>query len=890
MQRSRRDEDFELELQSHLELAAAEFEAEGLDAAEARRRAALALGGRDAARAGHRDARGLPWLESVGADVRYALRRLVKAPAFAVSVIAILAVGIGANTAIFSVVNAVVLRPLPFADAERLVWIAPDTEGEGQSELTYPVAIVEGMANGSTTLDGLTTYFPFYGYIDFVMTGRGDAERLAGMPVGPRFFELLGVTPAIGRTFSAEELQPNGPRALLLTHATWQRTFASDPEIVGQSVTLSETPYTIIGVLPASFDFASTFMPGSRVDMFVAADYEGLRSAGNVFAVIGRLRAGVPLAAAQTEFRSLMPRVSIANPQYGAVTARLTTLEARVNARIHRSLIVLWAAVGLVLLIACANLSGLLLARTAARSKEIAVRLAIGAGRGRIVRQLLTESVVLSLLGASLGVPLAYALVRFVQTRPGLSVPLLHRVEIDGMALLFTALLAIGTSVIFGLLPAARVASGDPQRAMREQTRGSTHGRGHAWLRSALVVVEVALACVLLVGAGLLLRTFLRVQAVELGFAPTQVVSLRLNTSPQFTAPQRRALVQEVTRRIGTLPGVDAASVSDALPLDRNRTWGAVVPGRAYGPGERPLAFVYIAGPDYFRTMGIGLGEGRDFTAADIADTALVVIVNETLARTLYPGQSAVGRELQSGNRPARIVGVVSDVRQTSLESNGVNQMYYSYAQMRDAGLDLLVRTRLPAATIRAVDPTRARRTRSKPVGNRRPGAGHAGGPRHLAAAIHRGAARRVLAHCARARLRRDLHHCRVHRRRARAGVRRAHGAGRIRGRHPRTRRAADADRRRCGRRRRRDGGLARGAAHGEPALRDLRRRRPDVRPHGHRPDERRSPGGLRAGDAGLTGVADGGAAERVANRSIGEARRRCQSVARTGRAPLSAK
>jgi predicted permease len=700
LQRSHRDEDFELELQSHLELAAAEFEAQGVDAAQARRRAVHALGGRDAARAGHRDARGLPWLESVGADVRYALRRLVKAPAFALSVTAILAVGIGANTAIFSVVNAVVLRPLPFAEAERLVWIAPDTESEGQSELTYPVAIVEGMEGGSTTLDGLTTYFPFYGYIDFVLTGRGDAERLAGMPVGPRFFELLGVTPALGRTFSAEELRPNGPRAMLLTHATWQRTFGSDPAIVGQSVTLSETPYTIIGVLPASLDFASTFMPGSRVDMFVAADYDGLRDSGNVFAVIGRLRAGVPLAAAQAEFRSLMPRVSSANPQYGAVTARLTSLEARVNARIHRSLIVLWAGVGLVLLIACANLSGLLLARTAARSKEIAVRLAIGAGRGRIVRQLLTESVVLSLLGASLGVPLAYALVRYVKTRPGLSVPLLHRVEIDGMALLFTALLAIGTSVIFGLLPAARVAGGDPQRAMREQTRGSTHGRGHAWLRSALVVVEVALACVLLVGAGLLLRTFLRVQAVELGFAPTEVVSLRLNTSPQLAEPQRRALVQEVTRRVGALPGVEAASVSDALPLDRNRTWGAVVPGRAYGPGERPLGFVYIAGPDYFRTMGIDLREGRAFSASDLADTDLVVIVNETLARALYPGQSALGRELQSGDRRARIVGIVSDVRQTSLESDRVNQMYYSYGQMRDAGLDLLVRTRLPAATI----------------------------------------------------------------------------------------------------------------------------------------------------------------------------------------------
>ncbi|HTU99065.1 MAG TPA: ABC transporter permease [Luteitalea sp.] len=699
-QRDRRDADFEAELESHMALATADFEAQGLGRDEARRKAAQALGGRDAAREGHRDARGLPWFESVVADVRYALRRLVKAPGFALSVAAILAIGIGANTAIFSVVNAIVLRPLPFANADRLVWIAPDTDNEGQSELTYPVAIAEGMARGSTTLDGLTTYFPFYGYFDFVLSGRGDAERLAGMPVGRGFFEMLGVAPAKGRLFSREELQPNGPKAMLLTHATWQRTFGSDPTVVGQSVTVSEQPYTVIGVLPASFDFASTFMPGARVDMFVPADYELLRNAGNVFAVVGRLKPGVPLSAARAEFQSLMPRISEANAHVGTVTARLTALDRYVNARIHSSLLVLWGAVGLVLLIACANLSGLLLARTASRSKEIAVRLAIGAGRGRIVRQLLTESIVLSSIGAALGIPLAYALVRYVKARPGLSVPLLHLVEIDGMALLFTAVLAVASSVFFGLLPAARIAAGDPQRAMRSQTRGSTQGRGHAWLRSGLVVVEVALACVLLVGAGLMLRTFLRVQAVDLGFAPSQVVALRLNTRPGMDNGPRRVLVDEVTRRVAALPGVEAAGVSDALPLDRNRTWGVGAPGRTYPPGENPQAYVYITGPGYLRAMNIRLREGRDFTTADTADTDRVAVINETLAQSLYPGQTAVGRDLQNGNRTFRIIGVVSDVRQTSLENGHDHQMYFSYTQVRDAGLDLIVRTNLPAATI----------------------------------------------------------------------------------------------------------------------------------------------------------------------------------------------
>ena len=698
--RRARDAEFEEELASHLDMAAAEFEAQGLAPEEARRRAAHALGGLDATRERHRDARGLPHLESLVADLRYGWRRLRQAPGFALAVITILAVGIGANTAIFSVVNAIVLRPLPFDEADRLVWIARDSTDEGLSEQTFRVAVVESLARDTTTLDAVTTYFPFFGYYDFILSGRGDAQRLAGMPVGPNFFEMLGVVPAIGRTFTDEEVRPNGPRAVLLTHASWQRTFAADPAIVGRSVTLSETPYTVIGVLPARFDFASTFMPGSRVDMFVPADYDGLRNAGNVFFALGRLRPGVTLAAAQAELDALMPRISATDPGYAPVTARLTPLAAYVNGPVHRSLILLWFAVGLVLLIACANLSGLLMARTSSRSKEVAVRLAIGASRIRIMRQMLTENLVLALFGAALGLPLAQLLVRYVKSRPGLTVPLLHRVEIDGTALLFTAGVAVVTSVAFGLLPAIRVAAGDPQQAMREQTRGSTHGRQHAWFRSTLLVVEIAVACVLLVGAGLLLRTFLRVQSLDLGFAPAQVVSMRLNTRPQMDADARSALLQEVLRRVEGLPGVEAVSVSDSLPLDRNRTWGAFVPGRDYGQDGAPLAFAYIAGPGYFRTMGIELREGREFSPADRPDREVAVIVNDSLAQTLYPGQSALGREFGSGRIRARIVGVVRDVRQTSLEAGRSHQMYFTFTQQRDAGLDLLVRTRQPLANI----------------------------------------------------------------------------------------------------------------------------------------------------------------------------------------------
>ena len=700
LQRRDRDADFADELQTHLDLATDELVAGGLDRDEARRRAVHAIGGLEPTRLTQRDARGLPWLEQLVADVRYGVRRLFAAPAFTIAVTSILAVGIGANTAIFSVVNAIVLRPLPFAEADRLVWIQPDARNEGLSARTYPIRIVEAMQRGSSSLSGVTGYFAFFGYASYTLTGRGDAERMVGVPVGPQFFELLGVHPAMGRTFTAEELAPNGPRAMLLTHAAWQRTFAGDPNIVGQAVTVSDVPMTVAGVLPESFDFASIFLPGTKVDMFVPADYEVMSRQGNVLSVIGRLAPGISIDAARAEFASLMPRINAELTDWGVQTATLKRLDEHVNEAVQRSLLVLWVAVGLVLLIVCANLSGLLLARTASRSKEIAVRLAIGASRGRIVRQLVTESALLSLIGAMLGVPLAYAVVNYVKTRPGLSLPLLHRVDVDGTALLFTAAVAIVSGIAFGLLPAARIANGDPQHAMREQTRGSTQGLTQARLRSALVAGEVALACILLVSAGLLLRTFLKVQAVDLGFSPSETLAMRINTSADLDVAARRVVLQEIARRVAALPGIESAGLSDALPLERNRTWTIGVPGRDYPQGQRPLAFAYMAGPGFFKAMGMRLKDGRDLADSDRADSEPVVVVSESLARTLYPGQNAVGRMAQNGRTDLRIVGVVADIRQTSLETGGALHFYLPYTQTGNTSMDLVVRSSLPVASI----------------------------------------------------------------------------------------------------------------------------------------------------------------------------------------------
>jgi predicted permease len=644
-----------------------------------------------------------PTLSSVRQDLRYALRGFRREPGFTAIAVAILALGIGANTAVFSLVNPLLLRPLPFPNADSLVWIAPDVDALGLSGRTYPTGVFEELRRHNTSFEDLTAYFAFFGFDSFTLTGRGEAERFVGVRVAPRFFEVLGVQPEAGRFFTPEELVPNGPRAVILTHGVWQRRFAADPSIVGQAVTINDEPVTIAGVLPADFDFASVFVPGTRVDLFVPAVLETMRPWGNTMAVIGRLKQGVSVQAARSEFVELLPRLNRLHPDWGPRTARLTELKTHVSGRMQRSLVVLWGAVGLVLLIVCANLSNLLLARTAARSKEIAVRLALGAGRARIVRQLVTEGIVLSMTGAAVGIPLAYALTAYVKTSVTLSVPLLHRVEVDGTALIFTAAIAILAGVTFGALPALRISGRNPHDALREQGRGSTDSRRHAWIRSALVVSEVALACVLLVGAGLLLRSFLRLQEVELGFQPSRAIAVRVDPNAQLAPDKRRALLGELTRRVAALPGVEAAGLTDALPLDRNRTWNIGVPGVVYSASvRRPIAFVYVTGPGYMKAMGIPIKAGRDFLDQDTATSAPVMIVNESLARRLWPDADPVGRFAVTGNNPPlKVVGVVADVRQTSLEEHAEFQMYFVYTQS-GASADLIVRSQLPPATLAA--------------------------------------------------------------------------------------------------------------------------------------------------------------------------------------------
>jgi predicted permease len=645
-------------------------------------------------------------------DLRLAVRGLVREPGHSLVAILILAIGIGANTAVFSVINPLVLKPLPFRDADRLVWIANTGRGEGLSGKTYRVAAYEELARNNRSFESMSAYFAFFGYFSYTLTGQGDPERLMGVQVAPGFLELLGVQPQLGRGFAGDEWALNGPETMLITAGLWQRRFGGDPAIVGKAISINGMTYTVVGVLPDGFDFASTFTPGMRVEMLVPAHLEEMRDWGNTLAIIGRLKPGVTIDQARAEFTTLVPPIAKAlDYTFGT---DLRSLKQHVSGAMRRALLVLWAAVGLVLLIACANLSNLLLARTASRSKEFAVRLALGSSRARIVVQLMVEGVVLAACGATIGIPLAFLLTRMLTSSATLAVPLLHQVHVDGMALAITALTAIVSGIAVGTVPALRVAARPPQDALKAQGRGTTDGRQHARLRSTLVIVEVALASVLLVGAGLLLRSFVHILDVELGFQPARATALKLELFSQLEPEARRARLVAAARRAAAVPGVEAVGLTDALPLDRNRTWGVGVPGHVYPEGQNPMAFVYVTSPGYFRAMGIPIIKGRDFNEHDTAEGGPVGILNQSLARQLYGTRDPIGQTAQTGTNKFTVVGVVADVRQSSLDEAAATQMYMPFARGGGVSSDLIVRSTLPpaslVATVRAaladVDPS----------------------------------------------------------------------------------------------------------------------------------------------------------------------------------------
>jgi len=627
-------------------------------------------------------------------DLRYTLRTLRRDAAFAWIAILILAVGIGSNTAISSVLNTVLIRSLPFRDAARLVWIA-NTGKEGLSGATSRVSNFNDLRAMNHSFEDLGSFFAFFGEADDTLTQNGGAERLGSVGVSQNFFKVLGIQPKLGRLFNEDEAKWHGTPAVLLGEALWERCFHSDPNIVGQQITLNNGPVTVAGVMPREFDFASVFSPSSRIDIYrpFALTQETDRW-GNTLSIVGRLKPGVTVTAAQAEFDVLSSQISRQHPERYTWGTKLTPLADQVTGRLRVALIVLGFAVGAVMLIACANLSNLLLARATGRRKEIAVRAALGATRGRLIRQMLTESIGLSMSGAILGLALAYLATRAFVALPNLSIPMMHFVTLDGTALLFAAGVAILTGLIFGLVPALQQSRGDLNESLKDASRGSSEGRGI--LRGALVIAEVAMACVLLVGAGLLIRSFLHVLDVDMGFKAEHAATLRVDPRPRYkTADEILNYFTEVLRRSSEIPGVDSVGLTDALPLGKNRTWCIPAKGQTYTKDNYPCEFVRIVSEGYFHAMRVPLRAGREFTERDRAGAPQVAIVNETMARNMWPGQDVVGQQLLGQKDPIEVVGVVGDVRHLTLEKDAGMELYFPIRQNGDfSSVDLIVRAK----------------------------------------------------------------------------------------------------------------------------------------------------------------------------------------------------
>ncbi|MGH9656840.1 MAG: ABC transporter permease, partial [Bryobacteraceae bacterium] len=634
---------------------------------------------------------------------RYTFRTLRRDRSFALIAVLMLGLGIGANVAVFSVVDGILLRPLPLHNPKQLVWIEPTRGRSGLSSLTYSVDAYEEFRSRTQAFQDVTGYFPFSSPDNVNLTGHGEPLPFTAISVMGNFFRTLGVQPRMGRLFTAEECQKNGRPAVLLAYPFWKRQFAGDPKIVGRTIGLNDQPVTVVGVLPKSFDFGSIFLPGEAVDMFVPAIQDEMRDWGNVFTLIGRLKPGVSLQQAQAEASILAPGLyfNVKFPDSkGGYTMKLTALKQYVSGRLRKPLLVLWCAVAFILLIVCVNLSNLLLARAAARSKEFAMRAALGAGRWRLTRQLLTESLVLAVAGAAVGLGIAYAITTYLAHQGSLALPLLSSVRVDGAALGWTILTAIAAALLFGLLPGLKLSGKDVQASLKDTGHGMSAGRQHKRLRSVLVVSEIALACVLLVGAGLLLHSFLRVLDVDLGFQPSHADAIKVDYNDGNNAAKRTAIFHEMLRRVEAIPGVEAAGISDNLPLEGNRSWGLRAKGKQYRHGELPGAFVYIITPGYFRAMGIRLSKGRRLNWGDRVNSQHVVVINQKAAHFLWPHEDPVGQIALVNGRPARVVGVAENVRQSSLDKQGGWQMYLPASQAGPAGAQLVVRSKLPVSAL----------------------------------------------------------------------------------------------------------------------------------------------------------------------------------------------
>lgn len=634
-------------------------------------------------------------------DVRYAVRALRRDFGFFLFAALIVGLGIGATTAVFSVMNPLMLKPLPFDEPEELVWVANQRTG-GMSLRTSRTSNLRDFRTMNESFEALTGYFAFFEYESYNLSGDGPPERLVGVGVAQDFLPTLGIEPLVGRNFVDEESVWDGRPAVILTHGFWTRRYAADPGIVGRSIVLNDEANEVVGVLPPDFDFASIFTPGSPVDFLYPFPISDETDRwGNTLSMIGRLRPGATVQGAQAELDLIVDQLQEAQPDRWGLDAAVSPLQEHVSGGVRSAMLLLAAAAGAVMLIACANLSNLLLARGPSRQKEMAVRSALGASRRRLTRQLLFESLILALSGGAVGVAVAFGATSLVAGTSAIRIPMLHSVSVDGSTLLFSFAVALAAGLAIGIIPALQMASGREAEAMNDSSRGSSEGRRSTALRESLVVGEVALSCVLLVGGGLLLRSFSQVMDVELGYEPAGAMSWRVDTNTPFEDRTEAAVYyDQLLANVLAVPGVEAVGLSDCLPLGRNRTWGIRALGVVYEEGRNPSVFPRIIDHRYLQAMEIPLLAGRYFTADDTDDTRGVLVINETAAREIFPDREPLGGIILMGDEEWEVVGIVGDVRHQALEQASGAEMYMPMTQRGWPTLEMVVRSPLPPETL----------------------------------------------------------------------------------------------------------------------------------------------------------------------------------------------
>jgi putative ABC transport system permease protein len=679
--RERFENDLDDEMRFHLEMEAGKHEARGLAPDEARALARREFGQVDRFKDEVRDVRGVTWMDDIRRDVRFALRSLRRSPGFTLVAVLCLALGIGANAAIFSVINAVLLRPLPYADSDRLIRAYEMRGDEGKTGSVSVPNYLDWRAQNSGFQD-----LAAWQEGNRNLEGEGGTERIGSVEVTPNLFAILGTSTLRGRAFVPGQDEPGKGQVVVIGESLWRRRFGGDAALIGRSIRLDGQAYTVLGVMPAGFDFP----PGPEVHEIWTVYQPSpalLKQRGSHFlAVAGRLKPGVSLDQASVQLKTVAARIEKMYPnEQAGRSVLLKPLKEAVVGKTRKALLVLLGAVLLVLLIACANVANLLLARAAVRRREVAVRLALGAGRARLIRQFLVESLVLAFGGALLGALIAWGSLTLLRPFAAVALPIAGDISIDARVFGFLLGVSVLSGVLFGLVPALQASREDVRDTLSDASAKSTSGGGQKRFRSALVVLEIALSLVLLVGAGLLMRGFLALSSTPSGLNPDRVLTVHLAVPDGQLNGSVPRVFQPVLEKVRHLPGVRSAGVISMLPIqDAWTNGGYQIEGRpAPKPGEAPTAEYRIASPQLFTALGIPILYGRDFTDRDGGKGSRLLIINEALARKEFPGENPVGRQIRLDKEAAHtIIGVVGSVRQAGLDIQPLPEIYFPYVQI----------------------------------------------------------------------------------------------------------------------------------------------------------------------------------------------------------------